>query len=412
MTSPISSTRIAAVLGDPAPTPEQRAAIEAPLAPTLVVAGAGSGKTATMAARVVHLVVNGLVRPDEILGLTFTRKAAGELSDRVRGKLAEARRHFPGMDDPTAQPTLTTYNAFAAGLVRDHALRIGADPDATLITGAGAWQLMDRIVQTWPDEVESELAPSTVVNRALAMAEALRTNLLTVDQTREGLTQLLADLEQSRDRKPTAKLRDPAAKLRARLALLELVRAYERRKAELGLVEFSDQVALACAIARRVPAVGEMMSSQYRVVLLDEFQDTSVAQLGLLADLFGPGYPVMAVGDPHQAIYGWRGASAASLTGFRERFAVPGSPVMALSLTTSWRNDHAVLVAANAVSAPLRLSAGPEGGLLGLLAPRPGAGPGEVGLSVTPTEPEESAEIARWIAERWAPGRSAAVLCR
>ncbi|MDX5398185.1 MAG: UvrD-helicase domain-containing protein, partial [Actinomycetes bacterium] len=198
MTSLVPASRIAAVLGDPAPTAEQQAAVEAPLAPTLVVAGAGSGKTATMAARVVHLVVNGLVRPDEILGLTFTRKAAGELSDRVRGTLDRSRRHFPGTGDPSASPTITTYNAFAAGLVRDHALRIGADPDATLITGAGAGQLMDGIVQTWPDEVESDLAPSTVVDRALAMAEALRTNLLTVDRAREGLLQLLVDLEEPR----------------------------------------------------------------------------------------------------------------------------------------------------------------------------------------------------------------------
>ena len=73
-------------------------------------------------------------------------------TDRVRGTLAAAARHFEGIGDPTAAPTITTYNAFAAGLVRDHALRIGADPDATLITGAGAWQLMDGIVQTWPDE--------------------------------------------------------------------------------------------------------------------------------------------------------------------------------------------------------------------------------------------------------------------
>ncbi len=407
-----TASTIAVALGDHLPTPEQQAAIEAPLAPTLVVAGAGSGKTATMAARVVHLVVNGQVRPEEMLGLTFTRKAAGELSDRVRGRLAAARRHFPGIGDLSAPPTLTTYNAFAAALVRDHALRVGADPDATLITGAGAWQLMDRIVQSWPDEVESTLTPATVVDRALKLAEALRTNLVSVEEAREGLEGLLEDLEQTREGTPSKRVREPADAVRARLALLDIVRAYETRKVELGLVEFSDQVALACAIAHRVPAVGALLRAQYRVVLLDEFQDTSVAQLGLLADLFGPGHPVMAVGDPHQAIYGWRGASAASLTGFRERFALPGRPVATLSLATSWRNDHAVLSAANALSAPLRHTAGPEGALLGPLDPHPGAEAGEVGVSVALTQAEEAAEIARWIGERWRPGSSAAVLCR
>src|SRR5699024_5184448 len=78
---------IAALLGLPAPTPEQTAVIEAPLEPVLVVAGAGSGKTETMSARVVYLVANGLVAPDEVLGLTFTRKAAGELAERIRRRL-------------------------------------------------------------------------------------------------------------------------------------------------------------------------------------------------------------------------------------------------------------------------------------------------------------------------------------
>lgn len=410
MRAMMSAARIAEALGDFRPTAEQAAAIESPLTPTLVVAGAGSGKTATMAARVVYLVVNGLARPEEILGLTFTRKAAGELSDRVREKLVAA--HRKGLGEVSTLPVMTTYNAFAAGLVRDHALRIGADPDATLITGAGAWQLMDQLVQTWPAELDSDLTPGTVVTRALALAEALRTNLLTVEDARAGLSDLLADLERPRDKRPPARLREPADNIRARLALLDLVQAYGERKNARGLIEFSDQVALACAIARSVPAVGGVLRSQFKVVLLDEFQDTSVAQLGLLADLFGPGHPVMAVGDPHQAIYGWRGASAASLTGFRERFALPDQPVTTLSLTTSWRNDRAILTVANSVAEPLRQAAGPEGALLGLLVPRPDAEPGDVGISVTLTEADETAEIARWISERWSPGRSAAVLCR
>ena len=408
--SHVTAVEIARVVGDVVPTPEQRAAIEAPLAPVLVVAGAGAGKTATMAARVVYLVVNGLARPEEILALTFTRKAAGEISDRVRAKLAVARRHFPIPDDGV-QPAMSTYNAFAAGLVRDHALRLGRDPDATLVTRAGAWQIMDGIVQAWPEEVEADLTPGTVVDRALTLGDALRTNLLSVDEAREGLTRLIGDFEQGRDRAPSAALRAPADKLRARLALLELVRAHEERKRGLSVVEFSDQVALACEIARRVPAVGALLRAQFKVVLLDEFQDTSVAQLDLLADLFGRGHAVMAVGDPNQAIYGWRGASAASLTGFRARFG--SQSVTTLSLTTSWRNDRAILAAANALSGPLRAANGEGGELLGPLAPRPGAGDGAVDVSAALTSSGEADAIARWVEERWAPGTgSAAVLCR
>ena len=85
----LSATDIAAALGLPTPTPAQQQVIEAPLEPALVVAGAGSGKTETMSARVVWLVANGLVRRDEVLGLTFTRKAAGELAERIGARLTE-----------------------------------------------------------------------------------------------------------------------------------------------------------------------------------------------------------------------------------------------------------------------------------------------------------------------------------
>lgn len=407
----ISAVDIARALGEHQPTAEQVRIIEAPLEPTLVVAGAGSGKTATMAARVVWLVVNGLVRPDEVLGLTFTRKAAGELSDRVRTTVGAARGVFGLPDGDHAR--ISTYNSFAASLVRDHALRVGRDPDAALITRSGAWQIMNELVQTWPDEIEVGIKPVTVVSRALALADALRDNLLGVEEARRGIGELIDGFDRPRTGRPVKEVSDnPVARLRERLALLDLVQAHEDRKVALSVVEFSDQVATACEIARRVPAVGAAVRAHHRVVLLDEFQDTSVAQLDFLADLFGPGHAVTAVGDPNQAIYGWRGASAASLLGFRQRFGAPEIPVRTLTLTTSWRNSRAILGVANTVSRPLRAAAAPEGQLAGELRPRAGAGAGIVHASVTFTGSEEAAAIARWVGERWRPGSSAAVLVR
>src|SRR5699024_9586542 len=96
--STFSAARIAETLGQPAPTPEQAAVIEAGLEPMLVIAGAGSGKTETMASRVVHLVANVMVAPSEILGLTFTRKAASELSVRIRSRLQRLARHTAAVD--------------------------------------------------------------------------------------------------------------------------------------------------------------------------------------------------------------------------------------------------------------------------------------------------------------------------
>jgi len=401
----ITAVEIARAMGDHAPTPEQQAVIEAPLEPMLVVAGAGSGKTATMAARVVWLVVNGLVSGASVLGLTFTRKATAELADRINARLLAARKVFALSDD--GLPRVATYNGFAAALVRDHGLRVGSDPDAAVISRSGAWQIMTDLVHSWPVDIGLDVRPGTVVARALALAEELRGNLLSVDDARRALCELIELFEEPRTGRPVKEVRDtPVATLRERLTLMDLVEAYQARKRALGVVEFADQVADACGIA---PLVGPSLRDTFRLVLLDEFQDTSVAQLGLLADLFGPGHPVLAVGDPKQAIYGWRGASASALPRFRDRFATPDRPVRTLTLTTSWRNDEAVLQAANAVSRSIardELVPAPR------LVARPGASRGEVHVSVTTTTREEAGAIVRWVADRWRPGTTAAVLCR
>ena len=121
------------------PSEEQWAAISAPLRPAVVIAGAGSGKTTLMAARVVYLVLTGQVRPEEVLGLTFTTKAAAELRQRIRTALRDAGAldlggeagRAPGEDDvdEVLEPTVATYNAYASGLLTDHGLRIGHEPD-------------------------------------------------------------------------------------------------------------------------------------------------------------------------------------------------------------------------------------------------------------------------------------------
>ena len=433
-----SAAEIADRLELPRPTEEQVAVIEAPLAPLLVVAGAGSGKTETMSSRVVYLVANGLVRGEEVLGLTFTRKAAAELAHRIRARLRALRAAgltplgtddspdgpgpVPGLD--VDRPQVATYNSFAGNIARDHALRVGADPDARLLTEAGAWQLADDLVQGWEQDLATDRSPGSVTQAVLGLAGALRENLLEPDETRELLVDLRTDLLDKvpgRRTKPFAEVLRVASSLDERVALLDLVEAYERRKRERGLIGFADQVALAARIADAVPEVGAQLREQHRVVLLDEFQDTSVAQLELLANLFGGGHPVTAVGDPNQAIYGWRGASAASLAEFPARFPhVEAGGVVreaaTLALSTSWRNDREILAAANTVSQPLRApgaSLGPSVPVPELRA-KPGAEAGEVLGLYALAQAEEEARVADFLAERWEPAgpRTAAVLCR
>ena len=145
----ISATSLAAALGLPTPTAEQAAVIEGPIEPMLVVAGAGAGKTETMAARVVWLVANQLIGPDEILGLTFTRKAASELGARIRRRLSmlsgsPALRSW----DPDgtlaarlrgADPEVSTYHAYAGRLISDYGLLLPVEPNSTLLSETELW---------------------------------------------------------------------------------------------------------------------------------------------------------------------------------------------------------------------------------------------------------------------------------
>jgi hypothetical protein len=149
--TPVLATRpveLAKLLHLPAPTKQQAEIIAAPVEPMLVVAGAGSGKTETMAARVVWLVANSHVRPEQILGLTFTRKAAGELAHRIRQRLSALVRRL-GRDDLLAgEPTVATYHSYAARVVREHGVRAGYEPATRLLTEAACWQLADSVVRT------------------------------------------------------------------------------------------------------------------------------------------------------------------------------------------------------------------------------------------------------------------------
>ncbi|MGC5330075.1 ATP-dependent helicase [Micromonospora sp. DT62] len=352
---------LAKLLRLPAPTREQAAIIAAPVEPLLVVAGAGSGKTETMAARVVWLVANSYVRPEQVLGLTFTRKAAGELAHRVRTRLDQlvrrlGRRGRDPLDDPLAgEPTVSTYHSYAGRIVTEHGLRAGYEPSTRLLTEASRWQLVDLLVRNYDGDMSGvDRMPSTITDAVLALAGELDEHLVDPDALAAWTGRFFAEV-QVRPGRVYADVRKALQLQQIRLKLLPLVRAYARRKEDFEAMDFADQLARAARVARDHPGVGEIERDRFRVVLLDEYQDTSHAQVVLLNALFGGGHPVTAVGDPCQSIYGWRGASAGTLDRFPTEFArAGGAPAEVLSLTTSWRNRPEILGVANALATPLR----------------------------------------------------------
>ncbi|HEX8080358.1 MAG TPA: ATP-dependent DNA helicase [Jatrophihabitans sp.] len=391
---------VARLLGLFPPTEEQAAVIGAPLEPAVVIAGAGSGKTETMAARVVWLVANELVAPDRILGLTFTRKAAGELQHRVRARLKSLHRVL-GLGLETAEPTVLTYAAYSGRLVEEHGIVLGSEPGARLLTEAARWQVADAVVRRYDGTFSLEPGVvATVTERLLDLSGQLADHLVEPELLSRLAARLKAELV-SLPQKPGTRRAYPEnvqkllETLTRRTELLPLVESFSERKRAEGLLDFADQMVLASRLAA-MPAVATVERERYDVVLLDEYQDSGHAQIQLLAALFGDGRAVTAVGDPLQSIYSWRGASAANIGRFGERFRTSaGAPAPAYSLMTSWRNDRHILSAANRVAEELRGPDSPP------LTARPEAPQGRVVARYSESVADEAAWLAQQLRAEW-----------
>ncbi|MGV9679658.1 ATP-dependent helicase [Nocardia sp. NPDC003482] len=443
----VTPWQLAEALGLPPPTDEQAAVIAAPPGPTLVVAGAGAGKTETMAARVVWMVANGLVTPDQVLGLTFTRKAAQQLTTRIRTRLARlAGAPLVRELDPSgrlrgllagSEPEIGTYHSYAGRLLSEHGLLLPVEPNATLLTETQLWQLAHRVVTGWDGDLDTDRGPVSVTEAVLALSGQLAEHLVEPEQLAEAhieLEKLVYTLPAGPRQRggPNQDLQNIVNAQRERVALLPLVRRLAEELRRRGALDFGSQMSLAARLAAEHPEVGRAERLRFRLVLLDEYQDTGHAQRILLAALFGDldgaqqdpssqdaepvdggqgaesserqGFSddevtpsqrlaVTAVGDPMQSIYGWRGASAANLPRFATDFpSAPGVPAPILPLLTSWRNPPEALDLANLVAEPLR----DTGVSVDPLRPRPDAGAGTVALALA----EDIARERVWVAER------------
>jgi len=416
----ITAVELAHVLALPTPTEEQQAVIEAPLAPALVVAGAGSGKTETMAARVLYLVANNLVRPDQILGLTFTRKAASGLAARIRRRLRTLETsNLTGLNQLAAfrhdgtggEPEVSTYHSFGGRLISEFGPLAGVEPAGRVLSATGSWQLARRVVGRWDGDLETDLGPDQVTERLLAMAGGLADHLTSTQALAQEIENVLATL---RSAPPAPTQRGPVhsglvgylKRLQDRAWILPLVDAFTHAKRAAGVVDFADQMQVAAALVTQHRQIGRSLRQRHAVVLLDEYQDTGHAQRVILRAVFADtgeaeisaGHPVTAVGDPVQSIYSWRGASASNLPRFPTDFPQKsGEAAITMTLSTSFRNAVAILAVANDVSAVVRQ--GPVA--VAELRARPQAPIGEICYGLFPTTSHEEAWVASQIALRW-----------
>ncbi len=344
------------------PSPEQRAVLEAGPGPMRIAAGAGTGKTTTIALLVGHLVEHNGVEPEAILGLTFTTKAAGELADRIRAVTAP-------LAGQGREAEVHTYHGFAAQVIREFGALVGIERDSGVITPTFSRQLLFDVVRhrpfrhfdaTWIGSVE----------KIQRLGAALGDHLADAADVAAGAT----------DEEPWPE----------RLELLAAWDDYQIEKRRLGVVDYADLISSAVRLLHQHPDVADRLRSRYRVVLLDEYQDTNPAQRILLQELFAGGFPVVAVGDTDQTIYEWRGATPDNFTSFDRHFPRAGGEAGEYRrLTINRRSDERILTVANEV----RRLIDPEAASL---TPSPDAGVGSVGVRWA----GDAVVEADWIADR------------
>jgi len=381
------------------PTDEQIPIIESPLAPAVVIAGAGSGKTETMSQRVLFLVANSIITPNQLLGLTFTRKAAGELAKRIKHRLRQLKKAGLLLDHlDESELTVATYHSYAGKVLTDHAIRIGIDADADPIGEAAAWQIAFEEVSRYSGgDLPINGSTASVVQEVMDLSTGLAENDRSAEEIIDYTQKLLAQISQFSDRQ-TVPVVEFKEELKQRLAILPIVAAFDNRRKESGLLTFNDHMSIAARLVSESKSshsddIGAIERGKYKVVLLDEYQDTSFNQIKFLSNLYGNNHPVTAVGDPNQAIYGWRSASSETLDTFSQSF---NSKAMRFNLLTTWRNDHAVLDLANVVIDQISTDK-----QIAKLSARPNAKTGEVICAVYETQAQEGAEIAAYFATKW-----------
>ncbi len=396
--------------------------------PTLVVAGAGSGKTELLSVRALWLVANGFARPEQILGLTFTKKAATELSKRIYESLLKLRDSSFWPEDlefDFSPPQISTYNAFANQVFRDNCLALGYESDSTLISEATAFQLAREVCVRFGSDVSGtlsdlELNIDALVDKVIELSRALNDNGQTADSVQDQVFSTVSHISKL----PKKEGEEVSSRfgyvdtiieeLKPTPLIAELAEIFQREKKARSMVDYSDQVALALKSVIEFPDSANELRNRFSQVMLDEYQDTSVLQTQLLSALFG-GKSVFAVGDPNQSIYGWRGASASNLDEFASDFGT----AKLFTLKTSWRNPVSVLEKANQISEPLARQASYEivkpledRVLPVTLEPMPDALVGEVKIGFVETIEQEAQQISNWLKPAIASGASCAVLMR
>src|SRR5919109_956676 len=288
--------------------PAQREAVLATEGPVLVVAGAGSGKTRVLTHRVAHLIAACGVKPNEILAITFTNKAAGEMRTRLEDLLGGVARAI----------WILTFHAACGRILRREAPRLGYRSNFTIYDQADQIRLVKQCLEVL------ERDPKRFVPRGIhAQISMAKNQLVGPDEYRSRVASFYDQ------------------------TVADAYELYQQRLFASNALDFDDLLMLTVDVLERFPEARERWQKAFRYVLVDEYQDTNHAQYRLLQLLGGEHRNVFAVGDPDQSIYAFRGADIRNILEFERDFG--GARLIALE--QNYRSTNPVLRAANAVIA-------------------------------------------------------------
>jgi DNA helicase-2/ATP-dependent DNA helicase PcrA len=305
----------------------QMAAIEA-ATPALIVAGPGSGKTSTLIGRVEYLIDKLGVQPEHILALTFSRKAAQEMEERLQLVLHGHDRANGETAQGRSMPTVSTFHAFCADILRTYGDRVGLRPDFALVDETEGYFLLRQLAREMQLSQYRNLAsPAYYFPDFLKAISRAKDELVTPEQYQQ-LAQRM--LEQAHDEE---------SELSAKKALevASIYRLYQEGLRRRGDTDFGGLVMLAVQLLEEFPEVRYEQQQRFSHILVDEFQDINRASGVLLRLLAGDERRVWVVGDANQAIYGFRGASPANISNFQADY--PGAVVLPLSCNYRSRPD-------------------------------------------------------------------------
>ena len=374
---------------------EQEAVVEYPLHPLRVSAGAGTGKTTTVSYRIARLVEREGIAPEQVLGLTFTNKAAQELSHRVTQVLSR-----PG--DLLREVQVNTYHGFCSQIVTEFGALLGIERHLSIIGPAQTRQIVKQVIRETSlsglDNTDSFHLPGTIIRFSSSLADHLIDPQL-IDAAM--LAPQVPDLVRGdfRLKRQFDDYRRLVTALGKRPGMAEAARRYQEHKVRLGVVDYGDLISQAHRILTLEPEVAQRIRRRYRAAVADEYQDTNAAQRVILQVLFGDGFPLTVVGDSDQTLYEWRGASLDNFAGFSHHFPTgEGKPSETLHLTLNRRSGQQVIHFANRVKQNI-------GSHTPGLQALPEALPGMVTARWHPNFMAEATWIAEQLIERHRQGR-------